>query len=295
MAPTVPAAMESSPAIAQNPSMARAPARSEDLTAVRRGATAACRGCGRGFGPEDRFCAGCGTPRAARVLPPPDVAAAGEAPTAARSPITIERPPRVRVPRRPGGPAEPAPGGPAALWAVLALVLVCGAVLMVLLAAGVFSATAAHTAAPAKQAQAAPPSRTPTSAATKTTAALPQSPPGARAAVLHLATSYASTFSRHDLGGLARIFAPDIVRRGLVGSRCAVSTGRSAVLADYAGQFQSGTGQYTLTSDQVQLNGATAVLAAHYAISTGGAGPITFTAGRGGGTWQIVRIDATCG
>jgi hypothetical protein len=225
------------------------------------------------------------------VLPP-------AAPRAAQPHITIERPPRARVPRRPAGDPGPAPGGPPALWALLALILVAGAVLMVLLAAGVFSAQPARTAPPPpRRAQAAPPPRAKVST-TATVPAAPQPPAAARAAVLGLVQSYATAFSAHDLAGLTRIFAPGIVRRGLVGASCAVSVGRPAVLADYAGQFQSGTGRYTLPGlgpPLVQLNGDTAVVPAHYAISTGGAGSITFTASRATGSWQIVRVDATCG
>jgi hypothetical protein len=224
------------------------------------------------------------------VLPP-------AAPTATQPRITIERPPRARVPRRPAGDPGPAPGGPAALWAMLALILVAGAVLMVLLAAGVFSAQPARTATPPpRRAQAAAPP--PATVSTTATPPAPQSPAAARAALLALVESYATAFSRHDLAGLTRILAPGIVRRGLVGSSCAVSVGRRAVLADYAGQFQSGTGRYTLPGlgpALVQLSGNTAVVPAHYAISTGGAGSITFTASRATGSWQIVGVDATCG
>jgi hypothetical protein len=110
--------------------------------------------------------------------------------------------------------------------------------------------------------------------------------------------TYQEAYSAHDLQRLAGIFTPGISRRGLAAGGCAVSHGQSAVLNDYASQFDEGSGSYELVGlspGQITVDSQTrAHLHAKYAISPGGTGFVDFAFADLSGAWKISQIYASC-
>jgi hypothetical protein len=142
----------------------------------------------------------------------------------------------------------------------------------------------------------------PTNANAQTPAApaapTPREQASGRGAITALLNTYQNAYSNHDIAGLSRIFAPDVTRHGLAAGGCTVSRGRAAVLADYRGQFEQGTGAYELvglSESDVQFDSSTrAHINAHYRIASGGAGYVNFRFTKAGEGWKISEVNATC-
>jgi hypothetical protein len=122
--------------------------------------------------------------------------------------------------------------------------------------------------------------------------------PSDAAAIVGVLHSYATDYTNHDTQGLASIFASNVQRRGLAAGGCTVDHGQTAVLGAYQSQFNEGTGTYKLlglSTSQVQFNAPqTATVGATYQISPGGTGSVAFTLSKSSGSWQLIRIYATC-
>jgi hypothetical protein len=119
-----------------------------------------------------------------------------------------------------------------------------------------------------------------------------------RSEIMSLLGNYQTAYSAHDVNGLAQIFTAGVVRHGLAATGCAVSRGQHAVLANYASQFEQGSGTYRLvdlTAGDIKLRGTDrAHVNANYEITPGGTGYVNFTFAALDGRWKISQVYATC-
>jgi hypothetical protein len=119
-----------------------------------------------------------------------------------------------------------------------------------------------------------------------------------QAAILAVLGEYQATYSSHDISGLSHILTEGVVRHGLTSTGCRFDRGRPAVLADYQSQFADGSGTYRLVglaASGIELRGTDAAhVNAHYQISPGGSGAVSFTLAREGNEWKISQVYATC-
>lgn len=132
----------------------------------------------------------------------------------------------------------------------------------------------------------------------------PQAPPTAaqqssdREAIMSLLGSYQQAYSNHDLEGLEHLFTPNVRRHGLAKGGCRISRGISSVLASYQGQFEAGSGNYSLvglSEQQIAIDTNTqAHLEAHYRITPGGSGYVNFKFTEEGSAWKISEVNAAC-
>ncbi len=221
-------------------------------------------------------------------LPPTQVYASqvppGQAPPA--GPVPPGYPPSFSYPRR---------GVSSAVLAVAALIALLGIGTGVVVATGVLSG-GTHPSSPTQPAVTAHGSPVPKSVAPATPTAPEQR--AARSSIMSLLADYQSSYSAHDVGGLASIFSPGITRHGLAAGGCTVARGRRAVLGDYRSQFEAGSGSYRLiglTPQEIAIDSIDrAHLDAHYEIDPGGTGYVNFKFAALGGGWKISEVYATC-
>jgi hypothetical protein len=119
---------------------------------------------------------------------------------------------------------------------------------------------------------------------------------GDRGAIMEILREYQTDFAHHDAAGLSAIFAPNIVRYGVVAGGCGTLAGRNAVVANYRFQFPS-VATYSLvglTANQIEVNGSVAQVSTAYQINKGTPESIQFTLAKLTGGWRISAIHAKC-
>ena len=177
--------------------------------------------------------------------------------------------------------------------ALAAVVAILGIAAVVAFASGVFSGGAKRPVSVAAQ-----------SASAHQESTAPQASPTAeqqtsdREAILRLLGSYQQAYSNHDLKGLEQLFTSRVRRHGLSKGGCRVSRGISSVLSSYQGQFEAGSGNYSLvglSEQQIEIDtGTQAHLEAHYRIKPGGSGYVNFRFTEEDGAWKISEVNAAC-
>ncbi len=182
-----------------------------------------------------------------------------------------------------------------AVTVVSVIVALLGAGIAVVVATGVLAGDA-HAHHGSTHSATTPP-RGVTPAVSPTSASAPEQRSD-RDAITAVLGDYQSSYSTHNIAGLEGIFTPEISRRGLAASGCAVSHGRAAVLADYRSQFEAGSGSYRLvglSEGAILIESKTrARLNAHYRITPGGSGYANFKFAELGEGWKISEVYATC-
>lgn len=116
--------------------------------------------------------------------------------------------------------------------------------------------------------------------------------------VLKVLDDYTSAYSNEDMGGLSRIFTPNIQRWGVNGAKsCAHDTGRRAVLDAYETQFvKNPASTYSFTPlrsfDVDRISETRARVETNYSIGTGSSyGAIKFSFERSDSAgWRISRV-----
>jgi hypothetical protein len=116
-------------------------------------------------------------------------------------------------------------------------------------------------------------------------------------AIVAVLRRYATAYTNHDTDNLRFVFTPDVTRHGLAPGGCRDASGRAAVLLQYRGQFDLGTGAYTLHGlgpGAITVDGTSASTDLDYSIEGGRNGRISFELARFAGVWRVSHVDTHC-